>query len=112
MITAVTFVVAAAIGALARAEAGRRWNRHDGFPLGTLIVNVAGASMLGLVSDVTSPTITVLGVAGLGAYTAFSSFAREAVALAETNKVMRAVVYVSLSCLLSIGAAAAGAAAA
>ncbi len=112
MITAVTFVVAAAAGALARAEAGRRWNRHDGFPLGTLIVNVTGSLMLGLLSEVTPPTITVLGVAGLGAYTTFSSFARDAVALAERNKVILAVVYVGLSCLLSLGAAALGVAAA
>lgn len=112
MITAITFIVAAAIGALVRAEAGRRWNRHDGFPLGTLIVNVTGSFMLGLVSEVTPPAITVLGVAGLGAYTTFSSFARDAVALAETKTVMLAAVYVSFSCLLGIGAAAAGAAAA
>lgn len=112
MITAVTFVLAAAAGALARAEAGRRWNRHDDFPLGTLIVNVTGSLMLGLMSQVTPPTITVLGVGGLGAYTTFSSFARDAVGLAETNKVILAVVYVALSCLLSFGAAAVGVAAA
>ena len=108
MITAVAFVLAAAAGALARAEAGRRWNHHDGFPLGTLVVNVTGSLMLGLLSEVTPPAITVLGVAGLGAYTTFSSFARDAVALAETKKVAIAVVYVALSCLLSIGAAAVG----
>lgn len=112
MITAITFVLAAAAGALARAEAGRRWNRHDGFSLGTLIVNVTGSFMLGLVSEVTPPTITVLGVAGIGAYTTFSSFARDAVALAETRKVMLAVVYVTSSCLLGVGAAAIGVAAA
>lgn len=108
MITAVTFVLAAAAGTLARAEAGRRWSRHDRFPLGTLIVNVTGSLVLGLLSDVTPPTITVLGVGGLGAYTTFSSFARDAVALAETKRVMLAAVYVALSFFLSIGAAAVG----
>ena len=112
MITAITFVLAAAAGALARAEAGRRWNRHDGLSLGTLIVNVTGSFMLGLLSEVTAPTITVLGVAGIGAYTTFSSFARDAVAMAETRKVMLAVVYVTSSCLLGVGAAAIGVAAA
>jgi fluoride exporter len=108
LITAVTFIAAAAAGAIARAEAGRRWNRHDGFPLGTLIVNVTGSFLLGLLSEVTPPTVTVLGVAGLGAFTTFSSFARDAVALAETNQVMRAGIYVALSCLLGVAAAAAG----
>jgi len=111
LITAVAFVVAAAVGALARAEAGRRWNRHHGFPLGTLIVNVTGSFMLGLLSEVTPPKITVLGVAGLGAYTTFSSFARDAVALVRTSKVTLAVAYVALSCLLSVAAAAVGVAA-
>jgi fluoride exporter len=108
VITAVTFVLAAAGGALARAEAGRRWNRHDGFPLGTLIVNVTGSFMLGLLSEVAPPTITVLGVGGLGAYTTFSSFARDAVALAETSGLGRAVGYVTSTCLLCIGAAGLG----
>ena len=108
MITAVAFVVAAAGGALARAEAGRRWNHHEGFPLGTLIVNVTGSLVLGLLSEVTPPTITVLGVAGLGAFTTFSSFARDTVALAETRQVVLAAAYVGASCLLGIGAAAVG----
>jgi CrcB protein len=106
--TAVAFVVAAATGALARAEAGRRWNRHEGFPLGTLIVNVTGSLLLGLLSDVAPPMLTVLGVAGLGAYTSFSSFARDTVALTEMNKIALAALYVAASCLLSIGAAATG----
>lgn len=67
--------------------------------------------MLGLLHEVMPPTMTVLGVAGLGAYTTFSSFARDAIALAETNKVTLAVAYVALSCL-GIGAAAVGVAAA
>jgi len=112
VITAVAFVLAAAVGALARAEAGRRWNHHDGFPLGTLIVNVTGSLMLGLLSEVTPPALTVLGVAGLGAFTTFSSFARDAVALAETKQLMLASVYVAASCVLGIGAAAIGVAAA
>jgi fluoride exporter len=108
VITAVAFALAAAAGALARAEARRRWDRHDGFQLGTLIVNVTGSFALGLLSEVTSPTITVVGVAGIGAYTTFSSFARDAVALAEAKQVMLAAVYVAGSCLLSVAAAAVG----
>ena len=70
--------------ALARAEAGRRWNRHDGLAVGTLIVNVTGSFLLGLLSNATPTTMTVVGVGGLGAYTTFSSFARDAVALVSS----------------------------
>ena len=42
MVTAATFVAAAVVGTLARAEAGRRWNRRNGIVVGTLVVNVTG----------------------------------------------------------------------
>lgn len=108
MITVAGFVVAAAAGALARAEAGRRWNRHEGFPFGTLAVNVSGSFLLGLLWDVAPPVVTVLGVAGLGALTTFSSFARDVVALAEQRHVMLAAIYVVVSCAAGVGAAGLG----
>jgi CrcB protein len=108
VITAVAFVVAAAAGALARTEAGRRWNRHQGFPLGTLVVNVTGSLLLGLLSEVGPPAITVVGVGAIGAYTTFSTFARDTVALAETGGIADAAVYVGLTCILSVAAAATG----
>lgn len=77
--------VAAFVGA-AVAEAGRRWNRHDGFAAGTLIVNVTGSFLLGLLSNIAPPALTVVGVGGLGAFTTFSSIARDAVALAELRQ--------------------------
>jgi fluoride exporter len=108
MITAVAFVVAAGIGALARAEAGRRWNRHDGLAWGTLIVNVVGSFALGMLHDVGPPAITVIGVGGLGAFTTFSSFARDSVALAEARQLALCVSYVSITCSAGVGAAALG----
>lgn len=108
MITAIAFLGAAAFGALARAEAGRRWNRHEGLAVGTLVVNVAGSLMLGLLWEVAPPTLTVLGVGALGAYTTFSSFARDAVALAEQRRVALAALYIAASCALGISAAAIG----
>ena len=106
--TAALFVVFAAAGAVARAEAGRRWNRHDGMPYGLLAVNVAGSFLLGLLSNVGTPAITVLGVAGLGAFTTFSSFARDVVALADRRRVVAVTVYLVASCAGGIAAAAAG----
>lgn len=108
MITAAAFVLAAAVGALARAEAGRHWNRHEGLAVGTLVVNVTGSFLLGLLSELTPPALTVLGVGGLGAYTTFSSFARDTVALCELRRVGLAFAYVLGSCGLGIGAAAVG----
>jgi CrcB protein len=108
VITALAFVVAAAGGAVARAEAGRRWNRHEGIALGTLVVNVTGSFLLGLLVDVAPPTLTVIGVAGLGAYTTFSSFARDVVALSEVRQFVLAVVYVAMTCVFGITAAAVG----
>lgn len=108
MITAVAFVVAAAAGVLARAEAGRRWNRRDGLPAGTLVVNVTGSFLVGLVVDTAPPAITVLGAGGLGAYTTFSSFARDTVALIEQRREALAALYVGATLSLGVAAAAGG----
>jgi CrcB protein len=108
VITAVAFVAAAATGALARAAAGRRWNRHDGLAVGTLVVNVTGSLLLGLASGLTPQALTVIGVGGLGAYTTFSSFARDTAALADRRHVALAALYVAASCGLGVGAAAIG----
>ena len=108
MITVVAFVAAAVAGALARAEAGRRWNRHNGLAVGTLIVNVTGSFLLGLLSDAAPLTVTVLGVGGLGAFTTFSSFARDAAALAQLRQVKAAAFYVSATCVLGLAAASTG----
>lgn len=108
MITITGFVLAAAVGALARAEAGRRWNRHEGFATGTLVVNVSGSFALGLLWNVAPPMVSVVGLAGLGTFTTFSSFARDAVALVEQRQVARAAGYLALSVGLGVGAAALG----
>ena len=106
MITVVAFAVVGAVGALLRAEAGRRLNRS--FPTGTLAVNVLGAFALGVLSASAPPTLTVLGGAGLGAMSTFSSFARDAVALLEERRAVTAALYVSGTIVLGLTAAGAG----
>lgn len=106
--TALAFVAAAMAGALARAEAGRRGNRPDGFPWGTFAVNVTGAFLLGLLVDTAPPLITILGVGGLGAYTTFSGFAADTVGLARRGRPALAVAYVAVSCVAGVAAAIAG----
>jgi fluoride exporter len=106
--TAVAFVVAAAVGTLARADAGRRWNAQGRVPWGTFAVNVVGSFLLGLLSDVAPATLTVLGVGGLGALTTFSTFARELVTAVERRRQVQAALYLATSLVAGVAAAAAG----
>lgn len=108
MIVAFAFVLAAGAGALARAEAGRRWNKHDGLAWGTVVVNVVGSFALGTLHNIGPPAITVIGVGGLGAFTTFSSLARDTVALAQARRHAMAVIYAVVSCTAGVGAAAVG----
>jgi CrcB protein len=106
VITAIAFVVLAGVGALLRALAGSRLNRE--LPVGTLVVNVTGSFALGLLHGASPPVVTALGTAGLGAYTTFSSFARDAVALAEEARWGWSVGYVVSTCLFTVAGAWAG----
>jgi CrcB protein len=108
MITAIAFAVAAAAGALARAEAGRRWNHPGGLAAGTIIVNATGSLLLGLMSGWTGSAFTVLGVGALGAFTTFSGFARDIVAALELRRVALAAGYMAATLAIGILAASAG----
>jgi len=105
MITAMAFAFAAAAGALARAEASRRWNRPAGLAAGTLMVNAIGSFLLGLMSEWTGPSVTVLGVGAVGAFTTFSSFARDIVAALEVRRVPLALGYTAATLTMGILAA-------
>ena len=97
------------MGALARAECGRRWNRPGGLAAGTLIINVTGSLLLGLLSDWTGPGFTVVGVErALGTFTTFSSFAQEIVTAVELRRLTLAVGYAVATLTLGILAAAFG----
>jgi CrcB protein len=108
VITAAAFLVLAGAGAATRGLIGRALNPVGGFPTGTLLVNVSGSFALGLLVGVDAPAFTLLGVALLGAYTTFSSFTRDAVALAEERQWAAAAGYVLSTCTLTVAAAAAG----
>lgn len=108
VITATAFVLAAAAGALARAEVGRILNRPDAFPFGTLLVNVTGSFAMGLLTSLNGTVGTIFGVGFLGAYTTVSSFARDAVELVIAKRWVTACLYVGCSALTSVGAAWAG----
>lgn len=97
------------LGALAGAPS--RWlldqavqSRHrGGFPLGTLLINVAGSFVLGLLLGAPgagSALVSLAGTGFCGAFTTFSTFGYETVRLAE----QRAYGKASLNVAISIGA--------
>ena len=86
------------------------------FPLATLIINVAGCLFMGFLFYATlervsvTPSMRVAILTGvLGGFTTFSTFAMEALLLAEEGEVGRAVLYVLLSLFLGLAAAFLGA---
>ena len=86
----------------------------DSFPWGTLVVNVAGSLVLGLAlawfeGSMLSPELKrALTVGFLGAFTTFSTFAYEAVALVQDGEWVRAGGYAFGSLLLGMAAVLAG----
>ncbi len=103
---AIAFVAAAAAGSLARAALGQGLNRS--FPWGTLTVNVSGSFALGLLAHASTFAATVFGTGLLGAYTTFSSFARDTVGLWEQRKRIPAALYVVATMAYCIAGAWAG----
>ena len=105
--------VAGAAGAAARYGIGVAVGVRD-FPWATLGINLLGSLLLGLL--VTSAaerswpeTATIpVAVGFLGAFTTFSTFSYETFALLRTGRTATAGLYVGLSVVLGIGAAAAG----
>ena len=79
------------------------------FPAGTLVVNLTGSFLLGLLLRfaLETPTLTpelraFLTVGFCGGYTTFSTFSYETVALLEDGEWTRAGIYATLSVLLAL----------
>ncbi len=79
--TALLVLVCGGVGALARfgVDSLVQSRRLGEFPLGTLVVNVSGCLLLGLLSGLhlSSHAMTLLGTATLGSYTTFSTWMLE-----------------------------------
>lgn len=85
------------------------------FPYGTLIVNVSGSIVMGLIAgyfafkgDASQNWRLFLTTGILGGYTTFSAFSLDAVLLYERGEVSLAAIYVVASVLLSIAGLFAG----
>ena len=87
----------------------------EGFPLGTLLINVLGSLAMGVLAEYfalgngfSMPARLFLTTGVLGGFTTFSAFSLEAVQLYHRGQDGAAVLYVVTSIVLSIGALVAG----
>ncbi|MFN0092943.1 MAG: fluoride efflux transporter FluC [Acidimicrobiales bacterium] len=107
MITVLLFAAAAATGSLARTGLAARLRTAAGFPLGTVLVNLAGSLALGWATGAgwSGPTRTIVAAAGLGSFTTFSSFANDAAGLWRSGRRRAAGAYVAVSVAGAVAAA-------
>lgn len=84
-------------------------SKNSGFPIITLLINVAGALLIGILAAVAakyegaSPELlTFLRVGVCGGFTTFSTFALETADLFGAGKALGGAVYVALSLLLGL----------
>ena len=91
-----------------------RWFGPD-FPYGTLIINVLGSFLIGVVQQIglTSLLIpdtlrVVLAIGVMGGFTTYSSFSYEAIKLIESGSWVAATAYVAVTTALCLGGCTAG----
>lgn len=88
---------------------------HTGFPLGTLVVNIVGCLLIGVLSRVISPSERVanqsllfLFVGVFGAFTTFSTFGKETIDLFQAGRVYAGLANVGMHVVLGLAAVGAG----
>lgn len=108
--------LAGAAGSVARYLLGRltQQTSHVAFPIGTLVVNVIGCVIIGLLArqfmnDETRPVLQASLMVGFcGGFTTFSAFSLETLGLLQAGHWPRAVAYVLASVVLCLGGTALG----
>jgi CrcB protein len=116
VITLLAVSAASAVGAPARylldkAVVGRR---ASALPLGTMVINISGALLLGLLTGLAAHhglphgVFLMLGSGFCGAYTTFSTFSYETMRLVEQGSIAEASANVAVSLAAGMAAAAAG----
>lgn len=94
------------MGSLARFQLGKiiSGKSKTTFPIGTFIINITGAFLLGIISGlkVNKGTYLLLADGFLGAYTTFSTFMYEGFNLFQENEKMNAFIYVAGSLIIGI----------
>lgn len=118
-LTLTAIALGGVVGALARYGLGRGFPTATGtFPTTTLLINVCGSLLLGLLVGVTvrrasTPRLVrpALGTGVLGGFTTFSTFAVEADRLISTGHAATAAGYLAATLVAGAAAAAVGLAA-
>jgi fluoride exporter len=99
-------------GAIARFVVDREVGRRLGgsFPYGTLVINLTGSFLLGLVTGLALSTDAALiaGTATIGSYTTFSTWMFETDRLAEGGALAAAAINLVASVVLGVALAALG----
>ncbi len=80
------------------------------FPFGTMVINISGAAILGLLTGLAlgHGQALLAGTAAVGSYTTFSTWMLETQRLAEERQHRKAIVNVAVSLVLGVAAAALG----
>jgi CrcB protein len=115
-VTVLLIALAGAAGAgtrfLADGLIGRRWDA--GYPWATLIINISGSLLLGVVTGLVlyrgSPEDLrlIVGTGFCGGFTTFSTASFETVRLLQRGPLRRALGYLAATVGLTLGAAAVG----
>ena len=85
-------------------------HRASSFPIGTILVNIIGSFLMGIIcffvdnySNILSPQIKLLLVTGfLGGFTTFSAFSIDTFRLINSGQIMLALLYIISSTAFSI----------
>lgn len=103
-----------ALGAVARMimENATLWENNGSFPINTLLINVTGSFVLALFLTLSleilqlDPAVRMgISTGFLGAFTTFSTFCKESVALIDNGEYAAAAAYLFLSPALGLAAA-------
>ncbi len=103
----------AALGALSRYSIGYAIQRHfPYFPMGTLVINVAGSFLLALFLSLSINRLVIspqwraaIAIGFFGSFTTFSTFSYESYTMITDGEHFRALVYILSSVILGIGSA-------
>jgi len=110
--------VGGALGSMARygggVLAGKVWT--SSFPLGTMVINVAGSLAMGVFIGYLARTVPAwqadarlfVAVGILGGFTTFSSFSLDTIAMLERGEIGPALLYVLVSVIVGIAALSGG----
>jgi len=89
-------------------EYTRGWSGASGFPVGTLLCNITGCFLIGLLSSMVvrmgwSSEVRLLLTVGLcGGFTTFSTFSNEGVSMLQSGNYLQYALYTSLSIILGL----------